>query len=189
MIKKYWLHFKLVTKHRWIVFKLAVKAGIPWRGFVHDLSKYSFEEFLESAKFYTGKRSPITIAREEQGYSRAWLHHKGRNKHHPEYWYDWNSKEPRAIVPYKYAVEMVCDQIAAGMAYKGKEWKNDYTLYYWDNVEKSRKLYHPCIEKFLTIVKTDLSKKDMNEVMNKKYLKKVYNECCNKEEKVEEEKH
>ena len=50
MIKKAIKHFNLITKHRWIVFKLCVKAGIPFRGLLHDLSKYSPTEFIESVK-------------------------------------------------------------------------------------------------------------------------------------------
>ena len=83
-IKNIWKHFCLVNKHRWIVFKFSIKAGIPWRGLVHDLSKYSPTEFFESVKYYTGEKSPITVCRIQKGYSEAWLHHKGRNKHHIE---------------------------------------------------------------------------------------------------------
>ena len=77
-------HFNLINRHRWLVFKLCCKAGIPYRGLVHDLSKYSFTEFWESAKYYNGNMSPILFAKKKQGYSKAWLHHKGRNKHHAE---------------------------------------------------------------------------------------------------------
>ena len=78
-------HLKLVFKHKWLVFKLSCKIGIPLRGLLHDLSKFSPEEFWESVKYYNGHGSPITSCKKENGYSRAWLHHKGRNKHHLEY--------------------------------------------------------------------------------------------------------
>ena len=52
-------HLGLVNRHRWMVFKLCAKAGIPYRGLVHDLSKYSITEFWESVKYYNGSRSPI----------------------------------------------------------------------------------------------------------------------------------
>ncbi len=106
-IKNIFKHLKLITKHKWIVFKLCCKAGIPWRGICHDLSKYSPTEFLEGIKYYQGNRSPITAAKEEKGYSEAWLHHKGRNKHHGEYWLDLSTKEKTPIMPYKYTVEML----------------------------------------------------------------------------------
>ncbi len=174
---KFWLHFKLITKHRWYVFKLAIKAGIPFRGLVHDLSKYSLTEFLESAKYYQGNRSPITIARNEQGYSKAWLHHRSKNKHHIEYWYDWNAKET-PIIPYKCAVEMLCDHIAAGQAYRGKNWKKEYVLEYWNERETSRNLFNPKTERFITVIKEEIAQKGIDEVMNKKHLKEQYNKYC-----------
>lgn len=97
MIKNFFLHLHLINKHRWTVFKLSIKAGIPLRGLIHDLSKYSPTEFCESVKYYNGEHSPILAARKTQGYSKAWLHHKGRNKHHPEYWYDSQAPESSHI--------------------------------------------------------------------------------------------
>ena len=102
MIKNMVLHFNLVNKHRFKVFKLCCKAGIPFRGLMHDLSKYSITEFFESAKYYNGGFSPISTCKKENGYSKAWLHHKGRNKHHHEYWYDYAAPDKAAVIPYKY---------------------------------------------------------------------------------------
>ena len=116
MLKKIWLHFKLITKHKWIVFNLCSRVGMPWRGLIHDLSKYSPSEFWESAKFYVGYKSPIQVAREKREYSLAWLHHKGRNKHHMEYWIDYRQTGDKKMtgikMPEKYVVEMFCDRIA-----------------------------------------------------------------------------
>ncbi len=106
-------HFILITRHKWKVLRLCVKAGIPWQGIVHDLSKYSPAEFFESAKFYSGTHSPIKESKTKYGYSKAWLHHKGRNKHHYEYWFDGSAPDKTPIIPYKYAIEMVCDTLAA----------------------------------------------------------------------------
>lgn len=175
-----WKHFRLITKHKWIVFKLAVKAGIPFRGFVHDLSKYSPEEFFESVKYYQGNRSPITIARKDKGYSRAWLHHKGRNKHHIEYWYDAYATEKTPNIPYKYVVEMICDQVAAGMAYKGKKWTQNDPIDYWNNVEKNKGLYNPKIEEYITTIKEQIAKEGINKIINKKHLKKEYERIVKK---------
>ena len=55
---------------------------------MHDLSKYSREEFWTGVRYYQGNRSPNAAERETVGFSKAWLHHKGRNKHHYEYWID-----------------------------------------------------------------------------------------------------
>ena len=114
---KAYKHFKLITKHKWYVFKNCCLAGIPWQGITHDLSKYSPTEFFESVKYFSGNKSPIDNCKEENGYSLAWLHHKGRNRHHYEHWRDGD----HAIkMPFKYACELICDYIAAGEIYMGK---------------------------------------------------------------------
>lgn len=79
-------HLKTVLTHKKYVMKYCFKAGLYWQGIVHDLSKFSPTEFWESVKYYQGTRSPIDACKEENGMSLAWLHHKGRNKHHYEYW-------------------------------------------------------------------------------------------------------
>ena len=114
-IKNVIKHFKLITKHKWVVFKLCCKLRLFWRGLVHDLSKYSPTEFWESVKYYEGNRSPIVSCKQDKGYSESWLHHKGRNKHHSEYWVDMNAPEKTPIMPYKYTAEMICDKLAAGI--------------------------------------------------------------------------
>ena len=117
-MKNFFGHLKTVLKHKWIVFKLSIKAGIPIRGLLHDMSKFSPVEFWESVKFYQGgKKSPLAVSREVLGYSKAWLHHKGRNKHHLEYWYDEDLRE-QPIVPFKYCLEMVCDKLSACIVYE-----------------------------------------------------------------------
>ena len=100
LVKNFFGHFNTINKHRFMVFKLSIKAGIPFRGLVHDLSKYSPTEFIEVVKYYVGTKSPIAICKMKEGYSKAWLHHKGRNKHHFEYWYDFNAKEntPKVLI-------------------------------------------------------------------------------------------
>ena len=83
-------HLHTVNKHRFKVFIHCVKAGIFFQGLVHDLSKYHPTEFFIGVKYFQGTRSPNDAEREEKGLSTAWIHHKGRNKHHFEYWYDSN---------------------------------------------------------------------------------------------------
>jgi len=77
----------------------------------------------------------IKNCKKETGYSRAWLHHKGRNKHHYEYWYDYAAKIPAPIIPFKYFLEMVCDTFAAGIVYAGKDWTKEHQLNYWNMVK------------------------------------------------------
>ena len=85
-------HFKTITKHRHVVIVHCFKAGVFWQGLRHDLSKYSPTEFIPGMKYYAGTHSPNETERAEFGYSLAWIHHKGRNKHHFEYWTDYNPK-------------------------------------------------------------------------------------------------
>ena len=177
MLKKIWLHFKLITKHRWFVFKLCTKVGLPWRGFVHDLSKYSYTEFWESAKYYVGNRSPIQVAREKRQYSAAWLHHKGRNKHHEEYWYDFNAPIKAPVIPYKYAVEMLCDMLSAGIVYKKNEWTKEYPLWYWNN-KKNQSLFNPKTAQFFQNIFEEISEEGIEKILKKEKLKEKYKKYC-----------
>ena len=125
---KAWQHFKTITRHRNKVILHCAKAGILWQGLFHDLSKYSPEEFIPGVIFYQGTRSPNEGEREEYGYSAAWMHHKGRNKHHFEYWTDYDPKtrqmEP-VKMPLKYVKEMFCDRVAASKIYGGEKYTDD----------------------------------------------------------------
>ena len=171
-------HIKTVLKHKWIVFKLCCKVGIPWRGVVHDLSKFSPTEFWESAKYYAGgKYSPITNAKRDKGYSEACLHHLGRNKHHIEYWIDVELKEIAFVMPYKYAVEMACDTMAAGIVYEGKNWTRSTQYDYW---MKKRKIIivNPKIDNFLTAFYTQIKKDGIDDTLTKENMKKLYNKYC-----------
>lgn len=176
-IKNIFLHFKLVTKHRWLVFKLCLKAGEPLRGFLHDLSKYSPTEFLEGVKYFNGAKSPTIEARERQGYSKAWLHHKGRNKHHEEYWVDIRGDNPTPVIPYKYVVEMICDKLAAGMAYKKKDFTYKYELEYW-NKEKEILQINKKTEQFITKVFTEIVEKGIDKTLNRNRLQELYKKYC-----------
>ena len=170
-------HFKLITHHKWLVFKLCCKIGEPWRGFMHDWSKYSPTEFFESVKYYQGTHSPTVECKRINGYSNAWLHHKGRNKHHAEYWFDEAAPQKNAIMPYKYAAEMIGDKIAAGMAYEGKNFTKEYELEYWKK-EKEIINVNEHIAEFVTDILTQIAEKGVNPVLNKKNLKAAYKKYC-----------
>ena len=122
MIVNFFKHLHTVNKHRFKVFIYCCKVGIPLRGLLHDLSKYSPVEFFEGVKYFDGKKSPIINAKKELGYSNAWLHHKGRNKHHSEYWMDLAAPTKAPVIPFKYVLEMICDRIAAAKVYQGKKY-------------------------------------------------------------------
>lgn len=108
---------------------LCFRCGLYKQGLLHDLSKYSFVEFWSGVKYYQGNRSPIDREKELKGYSLGWLHHKGRNKHHWEYWLDNAANGVRAVeMPVNYVVEMFCDRIAASQIYQ-KEKYTDASAY------------------------------------------------------------
>lgn len=128
-------HFQTITRHKLLVMQACFKVGLFKQGLLHDLSKYSLAEFPLGCRFYQGTRSPNDAEREERGLSAAWLHHKGRNKHHYEYWMDYAMDENGPCLagmrmPDEYVVEMFLDRIAASKIYKGKEYKDSDPLDY-----------------------------------------------------------
>jgi len=153
-----WRHFRTVCRHRQIVRRECAACGIFWRGLVHDLSKYSPVEFVASARYFQGDRSPIEMQKAAEGYSAAWQHHKGHNAHHWEYWtdFDENGQVVAYKMPYRVVVEMVCDWIGAGMVYSGEKWEQSAPLEYYDRVRAGRH-FHPETEalilRFLNCIK------------------------------------
>jgi len=129
--KIYWLHFKTITLHKWFVMQACFKCGLVMQGITHDLSKYSKAEFCANAKYFQGNTSPIDAEKRERGYSAAWQNHKGRNKHHWQYWTDFeNGKLILLRMPPRYVAEMLCDWVGAGKAYNNGNWSID-TLQEW----------------------------------------------------------
>ncbi len=137
----FWKHFTTITRHRHQVIIHCFKAGIFWQGLGHDLSKYSLTEFIPGMKYYVGSKSPNEKERKLNGFSRAWLHHQGRNKHHFEYWVDYdpvkNRKEP-VPMPVRYLIEMFCDRVAASKIYYGRDYNEARPYEYFDKGRKRR---------------------------------------------------
>ena len=176
VIANFFRHLALVTRHRFMVFVHCAKCGIPWRGLVHDLSKFSPTEFFESVKYFTGYRSPIGVCREHNGVSMAWLHHKGRNKHHIEYWLDPDC-EIQPMMSYEYAVECACDKLAATRIYAGKGYSTDLPLKHW--LRYGNKVPgNPKTMRFLEEIFIDVEKHGEKYVLSKKYMKNKYREVC-----------
>lgn len=130
-------HLSTINHHKMEVMKYCFRLGLYKQGILHDLSKYSPVEFLSGVKYFQGDRSPNNAEREDIGYSKAWLHHKGRNKHHYEYWIDYEvSNNPgRKLVgmpmPTEYVVEMFCDRIAACKIYNKEKYTDRDPLDYY----------------------------------------------------------
>ncbi len=146
-------HFLTITKHRHQVIKMGFKVGIFFQCLRHDLSKYSPEEFFKGAKYFQGDKSPNDLERKTNGYSLAWMHHKGRNKHHFEYWNDVSLithryNEP-VRMPIKYVKEMFCDRVAACKIYQKEKYKDDSALNYFIQKKSSYSLMEDGTKKLL----------------------------------------
>ena len=146
---KAWKHLCTILHHKNLVRAGCFKIGLYKQGLLHDMSKYTPTEFLVGCKYYQGTMSPNNAEREDKGYSAAWLHHKGRNKHHMEYWIDYGvgdgrdgQKTHRGIcgmkMPIKYVAEMYVDRVSASKNYQRDKFKLDSPLQYY---LKGRKYY------------------------------------------------
>lgn len=146
-VMKAFQHFRTITHHKYLVMKGCFAVGLYWQGICHDLSKYSWTEFKVGAKYYQGDRSPNNAEREDIGYSSAWLHHKGRNRHHYEYWIDYSTKAVKGgmapvPMPTQYVVEMLMDRIAASKTYRGDAYTDQDPLAYYRS-GKEPPMIHP----------------------------------------------
>ena len=139
-------HFRTINSHRYLVFKHCCRCGLFWQGLFHDLSKYSPQEFWVGARYYQGDRSPNDAERRVSGASSAWMHHKGRNKHHFEYWNDINPASKRyepVEMPVRYLIEMFCDRVAASKIYRGDAYVDRDPLDYFLRGMKNDRPIHP----------------------------------------------
>lgn len=174
----FWGHFSTITYHKWLVLQNCFRIGLYKQGITHDLSKYSPTEFWAGVKYFQGNRSPNDAQRQAEGYSAAWLHHKGRNRHHLEYWIDYDPTGVGNMVgtemPVKFVAEMFCDRIAASKVYMKEAYtdaspweyyergKNHYILH-----EKTREL----LEYMLLLLK-DKGEDEAFRIIKKEILKR-----------------
>lgn len=173
-IKNFFKHLHTVNKHRFLVMKHCFKMGLIWQGLVHDLSKYSPTEFFRGVKYYQGTRSPNDYERELNGLSVAWIHHKGRNKHHFEYWNDLDMKDhvyKSVKMPIKYVKEMFCDRVAASKTYLLDKY-TDSAAYDYFVSKNAKALMHPetaaLIYKWLKLLKDKGEKIAFKEIKKQK---------------------
>ena len=162
----FWGHLSTITRHRHAVIRHCCKAGILWQGLRHDLSKYSPTEFWQGVRYYQGgMRSPNEAERENLGYSLAWMHHKGRNRHHFEYWSDYNprTKQVEPVqMPIRFLAEMFCDRVAASKIYRGDEYRDTDPLAYFMN-SKGIRVIHGETSDFLEMLLRMLAEKGEEE--------------------------
>ena len=173
---KAWKHFCTITYHKSLVAKGCFAVGLYWQGIMHDMSKYSWTEFRVGAKYFQGTRSPNEEERKLFGYSKAWLHHKGRNRHHFEYWTDYCPKTRRVEpvrMPYNYVAEMFCDRIAASKIYNKDAYTDAHPLAYFER-SKATRFIHPDTSADLEELLVMLKEKGEKETFA--YLKKKVKE-------------
>lgn len=152
---------RTINHHKRLVMRLCFKVGLYRQGLLHDLSKYAPVEFWTGAKYYQGTHSPNEEERREKGYSAAWLHHKGRNKHHMEYWIDYPDEGmPMAglEMPVNYVAEMFCDRVAASKTYLRERYHDGAPFEYYDK-RKAHYMLHPntrqLLEKLLVMLRDE----------------------------------
>lgn len=158
-------HFKTITNHKILVMKGCFALGLYRQGLLHDLSKYSPTEFLVGCRYYKGYMSPNNAERLDKGYSSAWLHHKGRNRHHLEYWIDYAVNENEGDgrkgmvgmkMPVRYVCEMYVDRVSASKIYQKEAYTDESGLIYF-NKSRSHYLIHPDTEALLEFMLTMLA--------------------------------
>lgn len=135
---KAWQHLKTINHHKMLVMKGCFRVGLYKQGLLHDLSKYSPTEFMVGCKYFQKGLSPHHMERQEKGYSQAWLHHKGRNKHHMEYWIDYAVGDGKKGIagmkmPLKYVVEMFIDRVSASKNYQKEKYTDRSALEYYEH--------------------------------------------------------
>ena len=169
-------HFNTVMRHKLQVMKNCFRCGLYIQGIMHDMSKFSPEEFIPGVLYYQGSRSPNNAEREDKGLSYAWVHHKGRNKHHYEYWTDYSPKVKKGTLigvsmPRKYVAEMFCDRVGASKVYNGKNYSDAFPLAYLcqgiDNVMMAPETKNEIVYLLLML-------KNKGEDYTFKYIKKAY---------------
>ena len=152
-------HFTTITRHKMLVMKYCFACGLYKQGLAHDLSKYSPTEFIPGCIYYQGDHSPNEAERQAKGYTSAWLHHKGCNRHHLEYWIDYGVGKDKMVgmkIPLRYICEMVCDRIAASQVYLGDKYTDASA---WEYYQRSRDHYilnpesRAMLEKLLKMVR------------------------------------
>lgn len=161
LMEKCLKHFVVVTKHKWYVMKACFKTGQYWHGLSHDLSKYSTAEFVQSAKYFQGDKSPREVQQANGEYSLAWMNHKAKNKHHWQYWLDNKGSNIAPIpMPGKYIAQMMCDWIGAGKAYNKNKWTIETPNAWWQS-NKEKMLLHDSTKELVSFVMMYIDEADL----------------------------
>ncbi|MBS6195274.1 MAG: catalase [Clostridiales bacterium] len=171
-----WGHFKTITSHKLLVMRYCFKIGLYRQGLLHDLSKYSWTEFRVGIRYYQGTRSPNNAEREAVGGSTSWMHHKGRNRHHFEYWVDYGIGTERILagvpMPRKYIAEMIMDRISASRVYNPVTYDDRAPLEYYEKGKEKLWFVHEDTKMQMEYLLKMLAVKGEKETL--RYIRKVY---------------
>ena len=178
MPSKFFGHLHTVLTHKRYVAHYCFLCGLYKQGIIHDLSKFSPTEFFESVRYYQGTRSPIDACKEKNGYSLAWFHHRGRNRHHWEYWVDdfQQGMIPKKM-PFRFALEMFCDYLGAGRAYNGKGFTIEDEYKWWE-MKRKHVVMHKDTLQFIDAMFSEMWQRGIESVLKDKHfimtMKKEY---------------
>lgn len=165
-------HFKTINNHKMLVMKTCFKVGLYKQGLLHDLSKYAPVEFMVGVKYYQGTRSPNGAQKLAEGVSEAWLHHKGRNKHHFEYWIDYGTDPKLGLLgmkmPENYVIEMFIDRMSACKNYQKDKYTDNSAWEYYDE-RKQYYVMHPETRELLEFLLKKLAREGEEATLN--YIK------------------
>lgn len=141
--------FKLLRRviiHKFWVAYYCFQLGLYWQGITHDLSKFSITEIKGALKYWNDSKSSLAYEKELKGYSATFLHHRGRNPHHYEYWiHSLDEGGVPAEMPRKYVLELICDYLAACRTYGGDP-KHEFS---WWVVHSPKMKIHPKTKEFI----------------------------------------
>lgn len=175
------LAFRILV-HKAFVGYFCFQAGLYWRGLVHDLSKFHPAEFVECVKFYSPSRSPVAEAKERNGWSKAWLHHKGVNRHHYEYWVDCIDQGGKLLrMPFEDALELVCDGLGASVAYNWKIkglYQNEWNWWTEGPMKKAR--MHPQTRMFIHMMLKTMKEENSSRILLHPLAKWTYDEALSR---------
>ena len=171
-------HTKTILKHKAYVARFCFESGLYLQGITHDLSKFSPVEFRAGMHHFQGVRSPNNAEREACGISPSWLHHKGRNRHHFEYWIDYDTT-PGSVhhmagcrMPRRYVAEMIFDRVSASMVYLGDRYHDGAPLEYFLNMKEIAWFIHPTTLRQMEFLLTMW--KEKGEAYTTTYIRNVF---------------
>ena len=114
----------------------------------------------------------------------AWMHHKGRNRHHYEYWVDYLDKGGIPIqMPFEDALEMICDFLGAAKAYS-KNSKTEFSYKYeyeiwWKNKISKPIAMHIQTKMFCELMFKRMRNENSDNCLKKDIAKEIYNKATN----------